>query len=368
MLDHRPTRLRLLVRSTGQEKCFRFAEVLVGKSTELPLAKTISRKAIFDPSEGFGRLASRGQSSRTHIDFKGIGYTKSIHGIRDRRSLPAIYHTEAGLARPDSTSPSPPSLRGNRHARARFNISEKYRFGIPYAYKTNMVATDLPSRSEPPKTFRWIENCLSAARFCNWGSSGTPPYDPRNHRWLCDQHDNTSATHHCNLDLIRVNIKDPVFQAYSLGVSMENQCEINSFSTIGCDDNYDGNDGGDDGGDDDGDDEDVDDHDEDADGDDEDNGMMVVMIMVMIGVPYISMVTEAAWRTILSSKATVAEQLACSPHTKAILVLSPSGSLRDFRMWISCQTMPLVGGFSHRIYRFPRLSIPALLHTHLASP
>ncbi|KAJ8897722.1 hypothetical protein PR048_003072 [Dryococelus australis] len=35
-----------------------------------------------------------------------------------------------------------------------------------------------------------------------------------------------------------------------------------------------------------------------------------------------------------------------SPTTKAIRVQSPAGSLSDFRMWESCRTMPLVGGFS----------------------
>ncbi|KAJ8887701.1 hypothetical protein PR048_013919 [Dryococelus australis] len=44
--------------------------------------------------------------------------------------------------------------------------------------------------------------------------------------------------------------------------------------------------------------------------------------------------------------AAVAEQLACSPPTKANPVPSPAGSHRDFRMWESCRTMPLAGGFS----------------------
>ncbi|KAJ8869262.1 hypothetical protein PR048_030834 [Dryococelus australis] len=42
----------------------------------------------------------------------------------------------------------------------------------------------------------------------------------------------------------------------------------------------------------------------------------------------------------------VAERLACSPPTKANRVQSPAGSLPDFRMWESYQTMPLVSGFS----------------------
>ncbi|KAJ8885925.1 hypothetical protein PR048_012131 [Dryococelus australis] len=42
----------------------------------------------------------------------------------------------------------------------------------------------------------------------------------------------------------------------------------------------------------------------------------------------------------------VAEQLACSPPTNANRVQYLAGSLRDFHMWESCWTMPLVGGFS----------------------
>ncbi|KAJ8867893.1 hypothetical protein PR048_031698 [Dryococelus australis] len=44
--------------------------------------------------------------------------------------------------------------------------------------------------------------------------------------------------------------------------------------------------------------------------------------------------------------AAVAERLACLPPTKANRVQYPAGSLPDFRMWESCWTMPLVGGFS----------------------
>ncbi|KAJ8867220.1 hypothetical protein PR048_031018 [Dryococelus australis] len=35
-----------------------------------------------------------------------------------------------------------------------------------------------------------------------------------------------------------------------------------------------------------------------------------------------------------------------SPPTKANRVQSQAGSLPNFRMWGSCRTMPLVGGFS----------------------
>ncbi|KAJ8897930.1 hypothetical protein PR048_003288 [Dryococelus australis] len=39
----------------------------------------------------------------------------------------------------------------------------------------------------------------------------------------------------------------------------------------------------------------------------------------------------------------------------------------DFRVWESCRTMRLVGGFSQGYPASPRLCIPALLHTHPAS-
>ncbi|KAJ8893451.1 hypothetical protein PR048_006049 [Dryococelus australis] len=40
-----------------------------------------------------------------------------------------------------------------------------------------------------------------------------------------------------------------------------------------------------------------------------------------------------------------AERLAFSPPTQSKRVQSPAGSLPDLRMWESCQTMPLAGGF-----------------------
>ncbi|KAJ8872687.1 hypothetical protein PR048_026300 [Dryococelus australis] len=46
----------------------------------------------------------------------------------------------------------------------------------------------------------------------------------------------------------------------------------------------------------------------------------------------------------------------------------PAGSLPDFRVWESCRTVSLVGVLFSEISRFPRPCIPALLHTHLASP
>ncbi|KAJ8872578.1 hypothetical protein PR048_026184 [Dryococelus australis] len=64
----------------------------------------------------------------------------------------------------------------------------------------------------------------------------------------------------------------------------------------------------------------------------------------------------------------VAERLACSPPTKANRVQSPAGQ-PDFRMWESCWTMTLVGGFF--LWDLPfsfRPFIPAPLHTHLDHP
>ncbi|KAJ8888960.1 hypothetical protein PR048_008454 [Dryococelus australis] len=53
--------------------------------------------------------------------------------------------------------------------------------------------------------------------------------------------------------------------------------------------------------------------------------------------------------------ASVAERLARSPPTSANCVKSPAGS-PDFRMWESCRTMPLVGGFSRGSPVSPALS------------
>ncbi|KAJ8867822.1 hypothetical protein PR048_031627 [Dryococelus australis] len=64
----------------------------------------------------------------------------------------------------------------------------------------------------------------------------------------------------------------------------------------------------------------------------------------------------ASWATML------AKRLTCSPPTKAIRITP------DFRMWESCRTMPLVGGFSRRSPVSPRPFIPARLHTHFNHP
>ncbi|KAJ8876125.1 hypothetical protein PR048_024034 [Dryococelus australis] len=45
-------------------------------------------------------------------------------------------------------------------------------------------------------------------------------------------------------------------------------------------------------------------------------------------------------------EAVMAERLPCSPPTKVNRIQSPAGSLLDFRMWGSCRTISLVGGFS----------------------
>ncbi|KAJ8897521.1 hypothetical protein PR048_002868 [Dryococelus australis] len=45
----------------------------------------------------------------------------------------------------------------------------------------------------------------------------------------------------------------------------------------------------------------------------------------------------------------------------------PAESLPDFRMWESCRTMALIGGFSRGSPVFPRPFITALIHTHRLS-
>ncbi|KAJ8877978.1 hypothetical protein PR048_022441 [Dryococelus australis] len=61
----------------------------------------------------------------------------------------------------------------------------------------------------------------------------------------------------------------------------------------------------------------------------------------------------------------VSERLACSPPTVTNRVQSPVGSLPDFRMWESCRTMPLVGGFSRGSPVSPALTFSH--HSHLVS-
>ncbi|KAJ8883697.1 hypothetical protein PR048_015551 [Dryococelus australis] len=62
--------------------------------------------------------------------------------------------------------------------------------------------------------------------------------------------------------------------------------------------------------------------------------------------------------------AAVAEQLHCSPPTKANRVQYPVGSIPDFRKWEKCQTMPLFGGFSQGSPVSSRLFILVLIYTH----
>ncbi|KAJ8883878.1 hypothetical protein PR048_015733 [Dryococelus australis] len=52
----------------------------------------------------------------------------------------------------------------------------------------------------------------------------------------------------------------------------------------------------------------------------------------------------------------VVERLACSPATKANWVQSPATSLPNLRMWGSCRTMQLIGGFSRDLPFYPALS------------
>ncbi|KAJ8869416.1 hypothetical protein PR048_028406 [Dryococelus australis] len=62
----------------------------IKKSLIPPVAKTILRKAFFDPSEGLGGDRFREQSSGGHIGFIAIGYAKSIHKVRSRNRPSAI--------------------------------------------------------------------------------------------------------------------------------------------------------------------------------------------------------------------------------------------------------------------------------------
>ncbi|KAJ8871311.1 hypothetical protein PR048_027628 [Dryococelus australis] len=66
------------------------------------------------------------------------------------------------------------------------------------------------------------------------------------------------------------------------------------------------------------------------------------------------------------ARAAVAEQLACSPPTKAIWVQSLAGS-PDFRMWESCRTMPLVGVFVRGSPVSPTLHPGDALYSHQSS-
>ncbi|KAJ8877404.1 hypothetical protein PR048_021858 [Dryococelus australis] len=68
---------------------------------------------------------------------------------------------------------------------------------------------------------------------------------------------------------------------------------------------------------------------------------------------------EHPGKTSRTDGAAVTKWLACSPPTKANRVQSPDGLRPDFRIWESCRTMPLVGGFSpgSHLYHPYRLSI-----------
>ncbi|KAJ8893208.1 hypothetical protein PR048_005794 [Dryococelus australis] len=70
----------------------------------------------------------------------------------------------------------------------------------------------------------------------------------------------------------------------------------------------------------------------------ESQGMSVFVIILLV--LHIILVPS-----LMIEGATVAEWLACSPPTKADRVQFPAGR-SNFRMWESCRTMPLVGGFS----------------------
>ncbi|KAJ8868718.1 hypothetical protein PR048_030257 [Dryococelus australis] len=77
---------------------------------------------------------------------------------------------------------------------------------------------------------------------------------------------------------------------------------------------------------------------------------------------YLNLVDAFLLKAVHDKGATVVKGLARSPPT-------PVGSLPDFRKRKSCRTMPLVGGYSRKSPPPPTgPSIPALMHTHLASP
>ncbi|KAJ8870373.1 hypothetical protein PR048_029394 [Dryococelus australis] len=60
--------------------------------------------------------------------------------------------------------------------------------------------------------------------------------------------------------------------------------------------------------------------------------------------------------TVLRSSEIPTWRLHYPPPTKANRVRYPAGSLQDFRMWESCRTMPLFGGFSRGSPVFPALA------------
>ncbi|KAJ8891533.1 hypothetical protein PR048_004061 [Dryococelus australis] len=66
--------------------------------------------------------------------------------------------------------------------------------------------------------------------------------------------------------------------------------------------------------------------------------------------------------TSLTYRCAVAQWLGRSPPTTAIRVPSLPGSLPDFRMWESCWTITIAGGFLSGYSRFSRPCIPAPLH------
>ncbi|KAJ8894977.1 hypothetical protein PR048_000285 [Dryococelus australis] len=63
-----------------------------------------------------------------------------------------------------------------------------------------------------------------------------------------------------------------------------------------------------------------------------------------------------AFKALVLRGSAVAERLACPRPTKANQAQFLVGSLPDFRMWESCRTMPLVGGFSRGSLVSPALS------------
>ncbi|KAJ8885936.1 hypothetical protein PR048_012142 [Dryococelus australis] len=83
--------------------------------------------------------------------------------------------------------------------------------------------------------------------------------------------------------------------------------------------------------------------------------------------PSLSLNTSLLKAAHISSLNLKQNRLSCSPPTIVNRVYSPAGSLPDFRIWESCRTMPMVGGFS-RGSSFPLPFVQALLHIHFNHP
>ncbi|KAJ8865805.1 hypothetical protein PR048_033327 [Dryococelus australis] len=123
-----------------------------GTPPRLPAAMPSRRKAIFDPSEGFGRLASRGQSSSGHISFIGKGHAKSINrflsGIEPGSTMWESYKLEWG---------------------------QKYRLPGWLNYSPPTKANHVRSRAAQ---YRWLAGFIGGLQFTPHLHSGVAPSSP----------------------------------------------------------------------------------------------------------------------------------------------------------------------------------------------